>query len=102
VGLLCRGEKKGIALLVSVAVKLKNQQEVGMNDQDELLQIREALEGFIEKHGGQYTCAVIWPKRSAMKGTIPMGSSHVKIMNSQPYDQAVAALCTGEKMFRKK
>jgi len=73
-----------------------------MSDQDELLQIRNALEEFIEKHGGQYICAVIWPERPAMKGTIPIGSSHVKIMNSQPYDQVVDELVKGEVMFSKK
>lgn len=73
-----------------------------MNDQAELLQIRKALEGFIEKHGGQYSCTVIWPERPAMKGTIPRGSSHAKIMNSQPYVKAVDALVKGEVMFRKK
>lgn len=80
----------------------QSQQEVSMNDQDELLQIRKALEEFIEKHGGQYSCAVIWPERPAMKGTIPMGSSHVKIMNSQPYAKAMDELCKGEVMFSKK
>lgn len=80
----------------------QNQQEVIMSDQDELLQIQKALEGFIEKHGGQYICTVIWPERPATKGTIPMGSRHVKIMNSQPYAKAVDALVKGEVMFSKK
>ena len=47
-----------------------------MNDQNELLQIQKALEGFIEKHGGQYICTVIWPETPAKKGTVPMGSGH--------------------------
>jgi hypothetical protein len=73
-----------------------------MSDQDELQQIQKALEGFIEKHGGQYICTVIWSGTPAKKGMVPMGSSHVKIMNSQPYVQAVDAQVTGEVMFRKK
>ena len=73
-----------------------------MSDQDELLQIQKALEGFIEKHGGQYICTVIWPEKPAGKGTVPMGSSHVKIMNSLPYVKAIDALATGEVMFSKK
>jgi len=80
----------------------QNQQEVIMGDQDELLQIQKALERFVEKHGGQYICTVIWPERPAKKGTIPMGSSHVRIMKSQPYAKAVDALVKGEEMFSKK
>jgi len=73
-----------------------------LGDKDELKQIQEALEEFIEKHGGQYICTVIWPDKPAKKGKIPMGSSHVRTMNSQPYIQAVVALVTGEAMFSKK
>jgi hypothetical protein len=73
-----------------------------MDDQEELQQIRQALETFIERHGGQYTCTVIWPETPAPKGTIPMGSSHTTIMNSLPYAKAIDALVTGEVMFSKK
>ena len=73
-----------------------------MGAQDELKQIQQALETFIEKHGGQYICTVIWPEEPAPKGKIPMGSSHVRTMNSKPYVQAVVALVTGEAMFSAK
>ena len=72
-----------------------------MSDQDELKQIQQALEGFIERHGGQYICTVIWPETPAQKGAVPMGSSHVRIMNSQPYVRAIEGLVTGEAMFSK-
>jgi len=73
-----------------------------MNSDEELKQIQKALDEFIEKHGGQYICTVIWPNEPAKKGEVSMGSSHVRIMNSQPYARAVEGLVTGEVMFSKK
>jgi len=73
-----------------------------MTDKEELQQIQQALEGFIERHGGQYICTVIWPEEKAKKGVVPMDSSHIMIMNSRPYGQAVDAQVTGEVMFSKK
>jgi hypothetical protein len=73
-----------------------------MTDKEELQGIQQALEGFIEKHGGQHICTVIWQAATAKEGTIPMGSSYVRIMNSRPYVQAVDALVTGEAMFSQK
>ena len=71
-------------------------------DQKELKGIQEALEHFIEAHGGQYICTVIWPEIKAPKGQVPQDSAHVKTMYSLPYDRAVHGLVTGEAMFSKK
>jgi hypothetical protein len=71
-------------------------------EQEELKAIQESLEKFIETHGGQYICTVIWPEKKAPKGQVSMGSAHVKTMTSAPYDRAVNGLVTGEAMFSKK
>jgi hypothetical protein len=73
-----------------------------MSDPVELKPIQEALESFIEKHGGQYICTVIWPEEPAQKATVPLGSSHVRTMTSKPYNEAVKAMVDGEVMFRKR
>ena len=69
---------------------------VNMSANEDLRQIQKILEAFIEKHGGQYICTVIWPNQPAQKGEVPMGSSHFRIINSQPYSRAVEGLVTGE------
>jgi len=75
-------------------------------DQVELDQIRTLLEQFIEKHGGQYICAVIRPSEGEdkrEKGKVSaFGSNHVTILSSQPDRQALAALWQGEAMFRQR
>jgi hypothetical protein len=71
-------------------------------DRVELDQIRTLLEQFIEKHGGQYVCAVIRPEESETKkekGKVPLGSSNVTIFSSFPSKAALKALWHGEVMW---
>jgi hypothetical protein len=73
-----------------------------MGDPDELRPFQETLEPFIEKHGGQFICMAIWPEEPAQKGTVPLGSGHVRTMTSMPFNEAVKAMVDGEVMFSKK